>query len=134
MTRHRPAPPVILPQSIDAGDTVISRGAVVGVTLQYVPGNGMHWTRACSAGGALLILVAAGIGATQAASPLTPAHFCVAFAALVAVAWAMHPATSFAAHWRVELLTIAGPVAVYHSPSQADASRVANDLAAIIPR
>lgn len=33
MARYRPAAPVITPLAIDAGDTVISRGAVVGVSL-----------------------------------------------------------------------------------------------------
>ena len=134
MARPRSTPPLITPQAIDAGDTVVSRGAVAGVTLQYVPASGSRWLSvAVSVAGVATALVAVA-GSLNATPIFAPAYLCLAITACVAVAWGLSPAPAVAAHWRVDLLTIAGPVAVYHSSDQTAASRVATDLAATIPR
>jgi len=134
MARPRSTPPLITPQAIDAGDTVVSRGAVAGVTLQYVPASGSPWLSVSVIVGGLATGLVAMAGSLDATRIFAPAYVCLAIAACVAFVWGLSPAPAVAAHWRVDLLTIAGPVAVYHSPDQAAASRVATDLAATIAR
>ncbi len=134
MVRYRQKPPVITPQAIDAGDMVIGRGAVAGVSLRYVPATGSRWLRVAATVGGVATAIVAAAWSLNATPLFVPAYLCLSLAACVAVAWGLSAAPAVDAHWRVDLLTISGPVAVYHSPDQVSASRVATDLAATIPR